>query len=174
LSYSWLNKPFWFISFGYFTALLFYSIQGKFLTICIEPTLLPLVLFLSIDRVFTLYQRFHTNSKKGFGLYLAASKVQSQGGSISIEKSDESGTIILISFKLQNMFNNVMLVEDDDVTMMLCKINLKKTNFTPNLICCGNGYEAFNFLETEIEKPEIERIIPDLIFLDINMPVMNG
>ena len=71
------------------------------------------------------------------------------------------------------MFNNVMLVEDDDVTMMLCKINLKKTNFTPNLICCGNGYEAFNFLKTEIEKPEIERIIPDLIFLDINMPVMN-
>jgi CheY-like chemotaxis protein len=105
---------------------------------------------------------------------LAASKIQSQGGSISIEKSDESGTIILISFKLQNMFNNVMLVEDDDVTMMLCKINLKKTNFTPNLICCGNGYEAFNFLKTEIEKPEIERIIPDLIFLDINMPVMNG
>lgn len=67
-----------------------------------------------------------------------------------------------------------MLVEDDDVTMMLCKINLKKTNFTPNLICCGNGYEAFNFLKTEIEKPEIERIIPDLIFLVINMPVMNG
>lgn len=53
------------------------------------------------DRVFTLYQRFHTNSKKGFGLYLAASQVQSQGGSISIEKSDEPGTIILISFKPQ-------------------------------------------------------------------------
>ncbi len=67
------------------------------------------------------------------------------------------------------MFNNAMRVEDDDVIMMLCKINLKKTNFTQNLICCGNGYEAFNFLKTEIE-----RIIPDLIFLDINMPVMNG
>ncbi len=53
------------------------------------------------ERVFGLYQRFHTKSKKGFGLYLVASQVQSQGGTISIEKSDDSGTEILISFKPQ-------------------------------------------------------------------------
>ncbi|MFY8107833.1 MAG: sensor histidine kinase [Bacteroidia bacterium] len=53
------------------------------------------------ERVFGLYQRFHTTSKKGFGLYLVASQVQSQGGTISIEKSDDSGTEFLISFKPQ-------------------------------------------------------------------------
>jgi PAS domain S-box-containing protein len=53
------------------------------------------------ERVFGLYQRFHNTSKKGFGLYLVASQVKSQGGTISIEKSDASGTEILISFKPQ-------------------------------------------------------------------------
>ncbi len=72
------------------------------------------------------------------------------------------------------MFNNVMIVEDDDVTMMLCKINIKKTNFTENLICCANGSEAFLYLQKESNKLEIDRMIPDLILLDINMPVMNG
>ncbi|MFY8107832.1 MAG: response regulator [Bacteroidia bacterium] len=72
------------------------------------------------------------------------------------------------------MFNNVMLVEDDDVTMMLCKINIRKTNFAQNLVCCENGLEAIKYLKLESEKPENDRNIPDLILLDINMPVMNG
>jgi PAS domain S-box-containing protein len=51
------------------------------------------------DRIFGLYQRFHSQSKTGFGLYLISSQIQSLGGNIEIEKSDENGTSILINFK---------------------------------------------------------------------------
>jgi PAS domain S-box-containing protein len=51
------------------------------------------------DRLFGLYQRFHSHSKKGFGLYLIASQIQSLGGSIVFEESNDNGSSILINFK---------------------------------------------------------------------------
>lgn len=72
------------------------------------------------------------------------------------------------------MLKNVMLVDDDDVTLMICKLRLKKSGFTEEVISFENGEDAIKYFESQALLPENERNVPELIFLDINMPVMNG
>ncbi|MCG9880445.1 MAG: response regulator [Bacteroidia bacterium] len=72
------------------------------------------------------------------------------------------------------MLKNVMLVDDDDVTLMICKLRLKKSGFTEEVLSFENGEDAIKYFENQMLLPENERVAPELIFLDINMPVMNG
>lgn len=60
--------------------------------------------------------------------------------------------------------NNVLLVEDDETTNSISRIILKSAGFQ-NVEEVLNGMEACKHLEKEC---------PDIIFLDINMPVMDG
>lgn len=59
----------------------------------------------------------------------------------------------------------ILIAEDDDSSMNLLKIYLKKLNV--NIVQARNGQEAVD-LVTKKGRPI------DLIFMDINMPVMNG
>ena len=67
--------------------------------------------------------------------------------------------------------DSVLLVEDDRITNFLNERLLRKLNITESIKVATNGEEALQYLEkTEASgKP-----LPDLIFLDINMPVMDG
>ena len=60
----------------------------------------------------------------------------------------------------------VLLVDDDNDDSELFGEALLENNPEIAFHCAVNGLEAFNVLDT------IER--PDVIFLDINMPIMNG
>ena len=52
------------------------------------------------DRIFGLYQRFHSNSdSKGIGLYLIHSQITALGGSIEVESEENVGTTFTITFK---------------------------------------------------------------------------
>lgn len=70
-----------------------------------------------------------------------------------------------------NKFKQVLLVEDDAITIMLCERILKLNYFADTIISKKNGQEALDFLE---ELIQYNKPIPEVIFLDINMPVMNG
>lgn len=59
----------------------------------------------------------------------------------------------------------VLIVEDNKVNMLLLKTIVKNLNFNTTVFECENGYEAVN---------QIENIKPDIIFMDIQMPIMNG
>lgn len=64
-------------------------------------------------------------------------------------------------------FNHVLLVDDDYVSNFIADHLLSKLDVCDNVSFCRNGDEALKFLnETED--------FPELIFLDINMPVMDG
>jgi CheY-like chemotaxis protein len=68
-------------------------------------------------------------------------------------------------------FSNVLLVEDDPITVMVCDRIIKMTAFSDNVSSCQNGKMALEHLNSLKDKGAG---LPEIIFLDINMPVMNG
>lgn len=67
------------------------------------------------------------------------------------------------------MLNTILCVDDDPITLMLCKMVINKASFSKEIITAKNGEEALNHFKTSNTGP-----IPQLIFLDLNMPVMGG
>ncbi|MDB5193051.1 MAG: two-component response regulator [Segetibacter sp.] len=68
-------------------------------------------------------------------------------------------------------FTNVLLVEDDPITIMVCDRIIKMSAFAENVTSCENGKKAIDFLNNQ-RTASLD--FPEVIFLDINMPVMNG
>lgn len=66
---------------------------------------------------------------------------------------------------------NVLLVDDDYVTNFVNKKMLERTGLCSNIQIAMNGAEALELLKRDFSngKPN-----PDIIFLDINMPIMGG
>jgi CheY-like chemotaxis protein len=65
-------------------------------------------------------------------------------------------------------FDAVFLVDDDPINNLINKRLLSKTSDCPKILEFGAGLDALARLK---ETPASEQL---LIFLDINMPVMNG
>ncbi|MDN5214522.1 response regulator [Fulvivirgaceae bacterium BMA12] len=61
----------------------------------------------------------------------------------------------------------ILLVDDDSLTNLFTKFILGRYNKELEINVCLNGEEAINYLQTT-DSP------PDLIILDINMPLING
>ena len=68
-------------------------------------------------------------------------------------------------------YKNVLLVEDDPITIMVCDRIITMSSFAESVISCENGKFAIDHLKGLAAK---NLDIPEIIFLDINMPVMNG
>jgi CheY-like chemotaxis protein len=68
-------------------------------------------------------------------------------------------------------YNSVLLIEDDSITIMVCDRIMKMYAFSSHVISKTNGHDALLYLQELTQKNEP---IPEIIFLDINMPVMNG
>lgn len=69
-------------------------------------------------------------------------------------------------------FSKVLLVEDDPITILICKRIIKFTEFAEEVTALNNGQEALHYLNDIMTHPEEK--MPEIIFLDLNMPVMNG
>ena len=66
---------------------------------------------------------------------------------------------------------SVLLVDDDRITNYINERLLVKNSFAGKITIKHNGQEAINYLEEECDSPEL---CPELILLDINMPILNG
>ncbi len=74
------------------------------------------------------------------------------------------------------MLDSILFIDDDPITLMLCKMVIKKTSFSNEIATSKNGEEAlqyFNSLKQLDHNNEFKKQ-PQLIFLDLNMPVMGG
>lgn len=64
-----------------------------------------------------------------------------------------------------------MLVDDNDTDNFISKRIIEITKFAPKVEVKTSGKDALEYLQRAQNNPEL---LPDLIFLDINMPVVDG
>tara|TARA_R110000850_G_scaffold213406_5_gene339443 strand:+ start:3155 stop:3574 length:420 start_codon:yes stop_codon:yes gene_type:complete len=67
---------------------------------------------------------------------------------------------------------NILLVEDNDLDVAILRRSMKKLGISNSLIRARDGLEALEFLKSNLVARELQH--PYVIFLDINMPRMNG
>lgn len=68
-------------------------------------------------------------------------------------------------------FNKVMIVDDAEIDRFLAKKILTKHSFAKDVLPLDSAASALDYLADNKENRDA---LPDLIFLDINMPKMNG
>ncbi len=70
------------------------------------------------------------------------------------------------------MLEKILCIDDDPITLMLCKMVITKALFSNEIATAKNGEEALKYYDNLKTTSTIKK--PQLIFLDLNMPVMNG
>lgn len=74
--------------------------------------------------------------------------------------------------------SGILLIDDDDTTNFLNQRLLNRMGVTDNIRTFVNGKQAFDYLynlsSNNYEQTTSNYFKPELIFLDINMPVMDG
>lgn len=69
----------------------------------------------------------------------------------------------------------ILLIDDDEPTNFLNKLILEEMNCAEQIQIAKSGREAINFLTPDYhDKNNNDLLMPDLVFLDINMPAMDG
>jgi CheY-like chemotaxis protein len=66
--------------------------------------------------------------------------------------------------------NSILLVDDDPINNFLTYETIIRSGLCDNIHIAANGLAALNLLQENFFKDSL----PDLILLDINMPVMDG
>ncbi|PKV48652.1 response regulator receiver domain-containing protein [Aquimarina sp. MAR_2010_214] len=65
------------------------------------------------------------------------------------------------------------IIDDDNMYVNLVKRIVEAKNLCKNLMVFQNGKEALNYFEAILTNLD-KKTIPEIIFLDLNMPVMDG
>lgn len=71
---------------------------------------------------------------------------------------------------MKQKLNSVLLIDDDTATNFINSFVLKQSDCTEQIIIKESAMAALDYLKTAV----VANSLPDLIFLDINMPCMNG
>jgi CheY-like chemotaxis protein len=72
---------------------------------------------------------------------------------------------------MENPIDMVMLVDDNDTDNFISKRIIEITKFAKRIEVKNSGKSALEFLEKEQNNPQN---LPNIIFLDINMPIVDG
>lgn len=72
------------------------------------------------------------------------------------------------------MLEQILCIDDDPITLMLCKKVISKSSFSNEVITAQNGEEALHHFNVLKYTNDQAKKRPELIFLDLNMPIMGG
>lgn len=64
-----------------------------------------------------------------------------------------------------------MLIDEDEIDNIINQKIIESNNFSEKVMVFQTGTEALDFLR---HNSKVAENLPDLIFLDINMPIMDG
>ncbi len=68
-------------------------------------------------------------------------------------------------------FNNVYVIDDDKIFHFIINKLLAKNDINANLSFFHNGLDALDEIKENLTS---DHLLPDLILLDINMPILDG
>ncbi|WP_295178429.1 response regulator [uncultured Christiangramia sp.] len=66
------------------------------------------------------------------------------------------------------------IIDDDKIYVNLVKKIIEIKKLSENLLIYKNGKEALDYFKNSMSSVTHENLLPDIIFLDLNMPVMDG
>ena len=72
---------------------------------------------------------------------------------------------------MTNSKPQVLLIDDDQVYLFAATKTIEATGLAGSVEVCTNGLDALEYLKSIIRS---SGKLPDVIFIDINMPVMDG
>ena len=74
------------------------------------------------------------------------------------------------------MIDKILLVEDDPIAVMLCKSVISRQGIVRNIETARDGQKALDYYQSLLDENANsgQLLFPELILLDLNMPVMGG
>ncbi|MDX2248184.1 MAG: response regulator [Bacteroidia bacterium] len=68
-------------------------------------------------------------------------------------------------------YKSVMLVDDNEIDNIINEKIIEANSFADNILVFQTGQDALDYLAANQDK---EEELPEIVFLDINMPIMDG
>jgi CheY-like chemotaxis protein len=72
---------------------------------------------------------------------------------------------------MNTRFKNILLIDDDEINNTINQMIIRWADFAEETVTCTSGREALNYVKKNCLE---EGNCPQIVFLDINMPAMNG
>ncbi|GEC80118.1 response regulator [Flavobacterium aquatile] len=68
-------------------------------------------------------------------------------------------------------FENVMIIDDNVIDLYIASRMITKNNFGNNVLTYSKAQDALDYLK---DNQDNEAVLPQIIFVDIYMPIMSG
>jgi len=76
--------------------------------------------------------------------------------------------------KPKSKYKIVMLIDDNEIDNMINQKMLESANFSEQYYVYTSGQSALDFLGNLVKQESAGELLPDMILLDINMPLIDG
>lgn len=73
---------------------------------------------------------------------------------------------------MERFYKCAMIVEDSEIEVFLLQYMLGRADFAEEILTFEHGRDALDYLKRCETNPDL--VLPEFIFLDLNMPLVNG